>query len=546
MMRKTVATVSGTLFAFAAGGLLAHDDSQAEKKENYGRVIFSTSCTAEAQKEFEKGLAQLHSFFFPETVKTFSAIPQMDPTCAIAYWGIAISQRPNPLVGPFDAATLKRGLDAVDKGEAIGAKTQRERDWLAALKEYFKDYDKVDQDTRTRNYERAMEALAKKYPDDVEAKIFHALALNEIFDHKSMDPLLKAIAILEPLDKKYPDHPGITHYLIHSYDFAPIAKKGVPAADKYAKIAPSAPHAQHMPSHIYSMVGMWEESIRSNERAVEVSRQIGEQNWPGTGKIFPQAPHAWDFMVYAHLQLGQDAKAKQLVEEMKVAKMGLYPNVGVYTAMAAVPARYYLERQDWAGAAQLQPLGAEYPAMEWQRAICDAISYFGAALGSARSGNLAGADTNLQKLSAQRETLLRVKQGYWAEQVEVQMLAAQAWIDEAKGNKAEALKFMRAAADLEDGSEKHVAMENRLYPMRELLGDMLREHGQPAQALKEYEVSMKNAPNRLRAYYGAGKAAEGSGDAKQAALYYRQLARLTQTADGDRAELKELKQMLAK
>jgi tetratricopeptide (TPR) repeat protein len=546
MVPRIFATLIGMLLAFAAGALLAHEEPQAKGKELYGHVMFQTSCTPAAQKEFEKGLAQLHSFFFPETVKTFSAIPQIDPSCAIAYWGIAISQRPNPLVGPFDAATLKRGLDAVEKGEAIGAKTQRERDWLGALKEYFKDYESVDQDTRTHNYERAMEALAKKYPADVEAKIFHALALNEIFDHKSMDPLLKAISILEPLDKKYPDHPGITHYLIHSYDFAPIAKKGVPAADKYARIAPSAPHAQHMPSHIYSMVGMWEASIRSNERAVEISRQIGAQNWPGTGKIFPQAPHAWDFMVYAHLQLGQDAKAKQLVEEMRVAQMGLYPNVGVYTAMAAVPARYYLERQDWVGAAQLQPLGPGYPAADWQRAISDAISYFGSAMGSARSGDTTTAEATLQKLNAQRETLLKLKQGYWAEQVEVQVLGAQGWIEQAKGNKAGALKFMRAAADLEDGSEKHVAMENRLYPMRELLGDLLREHGEYAQALKEYEASMKSTPNRLRGFYGAAKAADGAGDAKRAAGYYRQLARLTQSADGDRAELKELNQILAK
>jgi tetratricopeptide (TPR) repeat protein len=214
--------------------------------------------------------------------------------------------------------------------------------------------------------------------------------------------------------------------------------------------------------------------------------------------------------------------------------------------MVAVPARYYLERQDWSGAAQLQPLGAAYPAADWQRAISDAISYFGSAMGSARSGDLAGADAALQKLKAQRETLLKLKQGYWAEQVEVQVLGAQAWMEEAKGNKAEALKFMRAAADLEDGTEKHVAMENRLYPMRELLADMLREQGEHAQALREYEMSMKNTPNRLRAFYGAGKAAEGAGDAKTAAVYYGQLARLTRTADGDRPELKELKQIVAK
>src|SRR5919198_5695862 len=269
--QRIFAPVLGLVLVVSATAVSAHDDETKARGEKLGRVAFKTSCSPEAQKQFERALAMLHSFFFPETVKTFSAIPEIDPSCAIAYWGIAISQRPNPLVGPWDAATLKRGLDAIEKGEAIGAKTQRERDWLAALKEFYKDYDKVDQDTRTRNYEKAMERLASRYPDDVEAKIFHALALNEVFDHKSMDPLLKAIKILEPIDKKYPDHPGVTHYLIHSYDFPPIAQRGVPAANKYAKIAPAAPHAQHMPSHIYSMVGMWEESVIANWRSVAVA-----------------------------------------------------------------------------------------------------------------------------------------------------------------------------------------------------------------------------------------------------------------------------------
>jgi tetratricopeptide (TPR) repeat protein len=236
-----------------------------------------------------------------------------------------------------------------------------------------------------------MEALVKKYPKDVEAKIFYALALNETFDHKSMDPLLKAVKILKPLDKKYPDHPGITHYLIHSYDFAPIAKQGVPAANKYAKVAPSAPHALHMPSHIYSMVGMWEQSIRSNQQAVEISKQIGAKNWPGTGKIFPQAGHAWDFMTYAYLQLGQDQRAKKIVDEMKTAQMGFYPNIATYTAMTAVPARYYLERQDWQGAAKLEPQNVPYPAAE-------AITYFARAMGAAHIGEFADAQQNINKL----------------------------------------------------------------------------------------------------------------------------------------------------
>ena len=532
---KLFLVLLGSAIAAAA---IAHsgDPKDKTKGEKLGRVLFKTSCTPAAQKEFERALAMLHSFFFPETVKAFAAIPETDPGCAIAYWGIAVSTRPNPLVGPFDAATLKRGLDAVEKGKAIGAKTQRERDWLAAIEEFYKDFDKIDQDTRSKNYEKAMGALTKKYPSDVEAKIFHALALNETFDHKSMEPLLKAVRILEPLDKKYPDHPGITHYLIHSYDFAPIARKGVPAANKYAKIAPSAPHAQHMPSHIYSMVGMWQESVASNISAIKVANEYAAKvNLDG---VLVALPHGYDFMEYAYLQLGQDAKAKALIEESAAIKKVVGPVSAGNTARAAVPARYMLERQDWKGAAQLQPLGTPFPPAE-------AITHFARAMGAARSGDFAAAQADIDQLKQLREGLEKANQSYWAEQVEVQVLGAQAWLAQALGNKDEALKFMNAAADLEDGSAKHVAMENRLYPMRELLGDLLREHGDPAAALKAYEVSTKNVPARLRGFYGAAKAAEASGDGKKAAAYFGQLARLTRNADSDRAEIREAKQQLA-
>src|SRR5467141_3413632 len=535
MNPKLISAVVASLFAFASAAALGHDEAQ-QKKEKLGQVLFKTSCTPEAQKEFERALGMLHSFWFPETIKAFTAIPQTDPGCAIAYWGLAVSIRPNPLVGPWDAATLKRGLDAVDKGLAVGPKTERERDWLLAIREFYKDFDKMDQDTRTPNYANAMEALAKKYPNDVEAKIFHALALNEIFDHKSMAPLLKAISILEPLDKKYPEHPGITHYLIHSYDFAPIANKGVPAANKYAKIAPSAPHAQHMPSHIYSMVGMWQESIASNISAIKVANEYAiKVNLDGA---LVALPHGYDFMQYAYLQLGQDSKAREMLDESAKVKKVIGPVSAGNTARAAVPARYMLERQDWKGAAQLQPLGTPLPAAE-------AITHFARAIGAARSGDPTAAQADIDKLKQLREGLLAAHQPYWAEQVEIQVLGATAWLHNGQANREEALKFMRGAADLEDSSEKHVAMENRLYPMRELLGDMLRGYAEPAVALKEYELSMKNAPNRLRGYYGAAKAAQDSGQAKKASAYYKELARLTRNADGDRPEIVELKQYLA-
>src|SRR5262247_1795084 len=538
-MKLSVTVVAAVVSLFLVVSSWADNTTPASRsggQEKLGRVLFKTSCSPEAQKQFERALAMLHSFFFPETIKAFSAIPEADPNCAIAYWGIAISQRPNPLVGPFDAATLKRGLDAVEKGESIGPKTQRERDWLAALKEFYKDYDKVDQDTRTKNYAKAMERLAAKYPDDVEAKIFYALALNETFDHKSMEPLLKAVAILEPIDKKYPDHPGVTHYLIHSYDFAPIAKRGIPAANKYAKIAPAAPHAQHMPSHIYSMVGMWEESVVSNWRSVLVANEYAAK--AGLDGTLGGVPHAYDFMSYAYLQMGQDLKARGLIQDsMAIKKVVGVPLAGA-TARAAVPARYMLERQDWQGAAQLQALGAGFP-------MAEAITYFARAMGGARGGDIAAARADIEKLKEQRAALEKAGQGYWAGQVEIQILGAQAWTAQGEGNKSDALKFMRAAADLEDASEKHVAMENRLYPMRELLADMLMVQGESIAALKEYETSLKNAPMRLRGFYGAAKAAEFSGDKKKAREYFEKLAKLTRNADGDRSELRELKQRLA-
>jgi tetratricopeptide (TPR) repeat protein len=520
-------------------GARAHSDDMAKagsQTEGLGRVLFETSCTPEAQRQFDRALALLHSFFFPETVKAFSAIPGTDPSCAIAYWGIAISQRPNPLVGPFDAATLKRGLEAVQKGQAIGAKTERERDWLAALEAFYKDYDKVDQDTRAKNYEQAMAALARKYPDDVEAKIFHALALNETFDHKSMDNLLKAIAILEPIDKARPDHPGVTHYLIHSYDFPELADRGLPAADKYAKIAPAAPHAQHMPAHIYSMVGRWEASIRSNQRSVEVAKDYAvKSNLDGT---LVGVPHAFDFMAYAHLQLGQDERAKALVAESAVIKKVVGPALGGATGRAAVPARYALERQDWRAAAALEPLGTGLPAAE-------AITHFARAMGAARSGDAAAAQADAAKLNELRGALEKANQGYWAGQVEIQLLAARAWIAQSEGKREEALKLMRAAAELEDGSEKHVAMENRLYPMRELLGDMLMEQGRAAEALEAYEASMQNARERLRGYYGAAQAADASGEKDKARRYYAEVVRLTQNADTERPEIRKAREVVA-
>jgi hypothetical protein len=316
-------------------------------------------------------------------VRAFTEAAQADPQCAIAYWGIAISQRTNPLVLPLPAAALKSGLEAVQKGNAIGAKTERERDWLAAIELYFKDYDKIDQSTRGLAYERAMEKLTLKYPDDPEAAIFYALALNEtaLPSDKTYTNLLKAGAILEKTAEKLPDHPGVLHYLIHSYDYPPLAHRALDAANKYAETAPAAQHAQHMPAHIYSMVGLWPQSVESNTKSRVLAQEQAARTWPGASH--PSEPHHLDFIQYALLQMGQDQRAKQVVEENRDIKKLGFDFFASYTALAAVPARYALERQAWKEAAALEPRGSQFPQAE-------AITYFARALGAARSGDLAG------------------------------------------------------------------------------------------------------------------------------------------------------------
>ena len=517
--------------------LLAAAFATAAWSQGLGHVNFETSCTPQAQEKFDRGLAMVHSFYYPDSVQAFTEAAAADPQCAIAYWGIAISHRPNPLILPLTSAVLKNGLEAVEKGKAIGAKTERERDWLEAIEPYYKDYDKVDQAQRGLAYEKAMEALMQKYPDDPEAAVFYALALNETALHsdKSFANQLKAGAILEKIEAKLPDHPGVLHYLIHTYDYPTLAQRGLGAANRYAEVAPAAQHAQHMPSHTYSMLGLWTQSVASNTKSLAVAKVQAARLWPGAAH--PGEPHHLDFMEYALLQLGQEGQAKQVRDDSNaIEKLG-FEYFASYTALAAVPARFALERQAWSEAAALEPRGSKFPQAE-------AITHFARAMGSARSGDLTAADRDLENLKVIRAALENASQSYWASQVEIQMLAASAWIAQAKGEKETALKLMRAAANLEDDSEKHIAMENRLYPMRELLGDLLLEQQQPGLALAEYETSLMSTPNRLRGLYGAARAAKAASQPEKATTYFRKLAEMTKDADTDRVEISEAKASL--
>jgi hypothetical protein len=506
------------------------------QEEKFGEVNFPISCSAAAQTQFNRAVAMLHSFFFPETVKAFTALAQQEPSCAMAYWGIAISQRPNPLVSHFPAELMDKGWQAIQEGRAATAKTQREQDWIEALAMFFKDHEKLGLRERTLAYEAAMARLTERYPDDTEAAIFYALALNEAVEltDKTYAKQFKAAAILEAIETKQPNHPGIPHYIIHSYDFAPICQQGLRAAQRYADLAPAAPHALHMPSHTFSMLGMWRESIAANVKTIAAGKDYAARHH--LDGIYPIDPHAYDFMQYAYLQLGADREAKELMEEVGTIKKVFSPRLTTDTALAAVPARYMLERQDWRGAA-----GLVVPALV-TAAPAKAITHFARAIGAARVGDFAAAQEDIEKLKEFGASLAKAGDTYWSDQVDVQILAAQAWLAQAQGNKAVSVKLMRAAADREDNSEKHVAMENRLYPMRELFADILLEEGEAASALNEYEASMKNAPQRVRGFYGAAKAAEAAGDKAKAAAYFRKLVRLARDADGDRAEIREARQ----
>jgi tetratricopeptide (TPR) repeat protein len=519
--------------AFAALSLTS-GLTAAHEGEKIGNVNFPISCSAEAQPAFNRALAMLHNFWFPQALNAFVEVAKAHPDCAMAYWGIAMSARTNPLLGSQPAPAMQRGFDDINKALALGAKTQRERDYIAALGVYYTDLAKGDYPARVLAYEKAMEQLAARYPGDDEAQVFYALALNEGITVTPADKKytrhLKAAGITEKVLAKNPEHPGALHYLIHSYDFPALADRGLPAAKRYGSAAPSAPHALHMPSHIYSMVGMWEESIKSNLEALDV---------------FKGYVHAIDFMVYAHLQMGQVGDAQRLLQtSAELLKSGpsiirtptgsVFPS---YTAYAAIPARIAIERGAWTEAAALD-LTPTAPA-------ADAITHFTRAMGFARMGDTVKAQNEISALRKLQAELVALKDAYWAEQLGIQIKAAMAWVAHAEDKPADAIQLMRSAADAEDASEKHVAMENRLWPMRELLGDLLLQAKQPAAALKEFEKSLENSPNRLRAFSGAAQAANAAGTRHKAAEYYKKLAVLTAKADAGNKEAQEAKAFLA-
>ncbi|OLC73135.1 MAG: hypothetical protein AUH78_14490 [Gemmatimonadetes bacterium 13_1_40CM_4_69_8] len=515
-------------------GRLAAQAAHDHHAEALGRVVFPVSCTPEARTRFEQAVALLHSFWYEKAADTFRDAVAVDSTCAMGYWGQAMSlfhQLWTPPVG----AELAAGLAASERGFAL-ARTPRERDYLTAIRTYYADYGGTDHKTRLVAYAHAMEGLRRRHPRDREASIFYALSLIALAQENATDTTFgyqkRADAILEPLFKVEPRHPGLAHYLIHTNDVPQLARLGLYAARRYAEIAPDAPHAQHMPSHIFTRLGLWDDAIASNTRSAAAARAFEDERH--LNALWDQRGHAWDYMVYAYLQRGRDAEAKHVVDEA-AAVTAVYP-VGSLTneyALAAIPARYALERGRWREAAAL----AVRPAPEWRAA--EAITYFARALGSARSGDSAGARSAISALDdvERVEGAAGGAHSYWAGQVRTQRLAASAWLARAMGDTAGAVRLAASAADLEDVTQKHPVTPGGVLPARELLGDLLLELGRPSDAAKAYAASLAQQPNRARSLFGAARAAELAGDVTTARTRYRDYLALMEKSDGARAEL---------
>jgi hypothetical protein len=503
MIRLTSVVPIVALGILAAPSAWAQDHHAAQGGEKLGTVHFPTSCAPAVAPQMDRAVALLHSFEFGASLKTFDAVLATDSTCAMAHWGMALSQWSNPMApvnrAPAQLAPGRRSADAAAR--LAGRASARELGYITAVGRLYHDFEHVDQDTRIAEYERAMADLVEREPADTEAKIFHALALvaTAAPSDKSYAKQRRAGALLEALWAKQPDHPGLAHYIIHTYDIPALAPLADAAAHRYAGIAPSVAHAQHMPSHTFTRLGYWNESVRANQQSYDAAMR---------DSALGEALHASDYMVYAYLQMRREADARSLRDRVPALAArydptvvrGAAPPSAAFFAIAAIPARFALERGAWAEAAALAPRATDFPHTE-------GMTYFARALGAAR--------------------LKQVAEPYWAEQVHIQRLGAQAWLDLAEGRDADALAHMREAADREDATEKSAVTPGPLAPARELLGDMLMELHRPSEALVAYRGTLTKEPNRYRALDGARRAAVAAGDTRAAATYASQLARLT-------------------
>jgi len=505
--------------------------------QSIGTVDFRTSCKPAVRDEFNRATALLHSFWFSESRRTFERVLQTDPDCAMAYWGIALTHWGNPFAGLRSAQALELGGAAISKGRATGSPNPRERGFLDAVAVLFSDKESGTQPARVAAYEAAMSRVAEPDASDIEAQTFWALALVQAAKptDKTFTSQLGAGAILEALFRQMPHHPGLAHYIIHAYDAPALAHKALPAARAYAGIAPAVPHALHMPSHTFTRVGLWKESVATNARSAQVAEQAGE---PG------DALHALDYMTYAYLQMGMDTEAAEALRRASALAGGAPGSTGATPAVvvnpfavAAIPARFMLEQQNWKGAAQLDVIPTP------NTPYVEAITRFARAVGASRSGNPAAAQPDIDRLEALRDREIELQDPYWASIIDVQYRGARAWRLFAEGQWQEAVGLMEAAADAEDATEKAAVTPGPLAPAREMLGFMLLESGRPAEARTAFEAVIVKEPNRFLALWGAAQAAGKLGNAEQAGKYYGQIVEICKDAGPGRAALDLARQM---
>jgi hypothetical protein len=527
------------LFTFAA---FADDDQEHHHHEDLnegqlGTVHFPVSCAKSVQKPFERGVALLHSFWYEEAEKEFLDITKDDPNCAMAHWGVAMSLW-HQLWNEPDAEVIARGLNEVDTAEKLGQKaTPREQAYIAAIKAFYSDSEKSDHAARAKAYSGAMKKVYESYPDDHEAAVFYALSLlaSEPHNDETFSNRKQAAAILEKLFATEPDHPGVAHYLIHSYDKPQLAELGIPAARRYAQIAPAAPHALHMPSHIFARVGLWQDDINSNLASIAATRKTAAMGMGGEGHQF----HAMDFLVYAYLQSGREAEARKVIDEVKSMPVthdmyGVGMDMRVY-AESNFEASYALELHDWQKAAALSPVAGADPEYS-------AITYLARAVGAARSGQIADARKDIDEIKAIAKTLRDKKKNGEADFLDRQVAAPQAWIAHAEDKDDDAIKMLRTLAEKEtDGMS-----ETGNLPAQELLADLLLEAKRPQQALVEYQTDLKLNPNRFNGLYGAARAAEEAGKPGDASEYYALLLKTCEGGSSTRPELSRAKELLAK
>ncbi|MEM7541780.1 MAG: hypothetical protein AAF384_09345 [Pseudomonadota bacterium] len=523
-----------TPLASFAHGSEPHGDAAELDEAAIGAVHFQTSCSKAVETKFNRAVALLHSFWYAAAIDTFEDVLQNDPSCAMAEWGIALSHWGNPLATKRGKAMLAKGAEAAARGRALAAQSERERMYIDAVSALYTDFLTTTDLDRGRNYEKAMARLAAAYPDDPEATIFYAISLNGTADllDKSYKNLLKAAELLEPAFEKWPNHPGIAHYLIHSYDVPALVERALDAARKYASIAPAAPHALHMPSHTFTRLGFWRDSIETNIRSEKAALEAGS---PG------EALHALDYMTYALLQTAQDSKAvaaqTRAAETLKLLDpLDRYAATGAYAA-AAIPARVALERKDWETASQLKPQTVR------DEAYINAITDYARGIGASHLGDLEMARAAVAALEAAEQA---TSSAYWSGRVTIKKTIVQARIAMAMGEANEALATMQLAAKLDDESEKSARSPGPEAPARELLGQLLLELDRPQDALAEFNKSLQRDPRKFHSVFGAALAAEQSGDLATATTFYRQLMENCACENAERPEILHARAFLQK